>query len=128
MDQPELFPSPTPKRRKMARRPNVNPPQPIVYMLTFKPEEAARFKVYPPDGGGLQQLVTWYFHNIDPTTRQCGLTQTRFERTVRYIREYGPGGPNKIIRESCIPALRRIGIIVEAGSGVPRKRTLRRKR
>jgi hypothetical protein len=121
-DQPQLFPDQPPKRRKMARRPNVNPPEPIRYVVTFKPEEAARFKVYPPGGGGLQQLVTWYFRNIDPVTLSCSLTDRLFERTVRYIRSYGKGSPNQILRDSCIPALRRIGIVVEANSAVPRKR------
>jgi hypothetical protein len=93
----------------MARKPNDKPPEQPQHVITFLPHEFARFKRYN-GGGGLQQFVTWIFNNTDRQTLVCSLNAERFERLVRYIRRYGPGGPQQILRDSCIPALRRIGI------------------
>jgi len=98
----------------MARRPNDNPPHKPGIRLTFTPGEAQRFRLYTT-GGGLQQLVNWYYNNIDRDTQSVLVPPNILERTIRYIENYGPGGPNKIIRDSCGPALHRAGITVKRG-------------
>jgi hypothetical protein len=94
------------KRRKA----NANPSKPPSYTLTFLPHEAKRFKRYRSKGGGYQEMVHWFFDNIHPLTLTATFDAVRLERLIRYVKKYDGGGPNQILRDSCIPALRRIGI------------------
>jgi hypothetical protein len=100
----------------LARKANRNPSVGRTYAVTFLPHEFKRFKRYPvnpkPDSkiGGEQGMVNWIFDNTDRATLVCVVTPDRLERWIGYIKRYGNGGPNKILRETGIPALRRIGI------------------
>ena len=97
----------------MTRRANSNGgPTLPGFTLKFAPHEFRRLKRNPPGGGGWQQFENILIEQTDPGTLTCPLNPTHLERLIRYCKSYGPGGPNKRIREACIPALRRIGIDV----------------
>jgi hypothetical protein len=86
-------------------------------VLAFTRDEFRTLKRNTPGPGG--QLGGYpSFENIlidltHPRTLHCPLSAAHFERLVRYIKNYGPGGPNGRIRAACVPALRRCGIDVE---------------
>lgn len=100
----------------MTRKANETPRDPNATSLRirFEPHEFARLKHNPPGAsgkiGGYQRHENWIVEHTDPNTLECELDPERQERTRRYIRNYGSGGPNGRIRAACIPALRRAGI------------------
>ena len=100
----------------MTRKPNKTPSRPRIHTLTFLPHEFARFKRYPVNPkpgskiGGEQRMVNYIFDGTDRATLICLFDTVMWERMQSYIKKYGPGGPQKILRDSCIPALRREGI------------------
>jgi hypothetical protein len=89
--------------------------------LVFLPEEFLRLKhnVPGPSGkmGGYQQFENWLIAHTDRQTFECRLTSDERDRLERYCREYGPGGPNNRIRAACIPALARLGIMIQQREG-----------
>jgi len=108
----------------MMRKPNRNAPKKIVGItsaevtIQFTQEEfnTLKFNTPGPSGmlGGYQGQENFIIVNTDKNTFRCKLPAIRFERTVRYCsNKYGSGGPNARIRKACIPALRRMGIVIE---------------
>jgi hypothetical protein len=100
------------------RKPNAKPSEAPTHIVTFLPHEFARFKHYPinpkpdiePKLGGYQRMVNFIFDNTDRSSLVCIFPERLFARLQRYIKRYGKGGPQRILRDSCTPALRRIGI------------------
>jgi hypothetical protein len=97
------------------RKPNKNrTPAPAGQAFTFLPHEFAilKFNKPGPSGviGGYQGMENIVITCTNKTTLTCVLAAGHFERLVRYIQKYGDGGPNKRLRNACIPALRRINI------------------
>ncbi len=110
----------------MSRRPNRNPRTEVITVVHFLPHERKRlhYNLPGPSGqlGGYPRHENWIIDNTD-ASGNCPMDATRLERTIRYCREYGKGGPNQRIRDACIPALRRIGIDLAAGWRAPRRPT-----
>jgi hypothetical protein len=96
------------------RSPNHVAPSPPGFVMFFQPHEYRMLKRNQPglSGalGGYQRHENWLIEHTDPATLRCELPPQQFERTVRFIKRYGKGGPNRRIRDACIPALRRAGV------------------
>lgn len=103
-------------RRKQGKRSaNKNRTQaPPGQAFTFLPEEYAilKFNMPGPSGviGGYQKMENIVVEGTNKITLTVVLSAEHFERLVRYIKNYGDGGPNGRLRKACIPALRRAGI------------------
>ena len=102
----------------MPRAPNRNDPTPLAIVLTFKPHEFRALKHNEPGPagvlGGYQKHENLLKRLTDPETLELELPPVLLTRTIKYCSNYGPGGPNKRIREACIPALRRAGIDLQS--------------
>jgi hypothetical protein len=97
----------------MRRRYGIDSDAPKV--LTFTAQEFSVLHFNRPAAsplGGYPRHENWIIRNSDRKTLQCVMDLERFERTIRYCREYGSGGPQGRLRKACIPALARIGIDV----------------
>ena len=108
------------------RRGNRKPPSrgALMTVVTLLPSELRelRFNTPGPSGllGGYQRHENWIIENVDIETMKLTLDPERLIRTMNYTRTrpdrtHGPGGPNARLRRALIPALRRIGIDVNAG-------------
>jgi hypothetical protein len=103
---------------RVTRKANSRPPTRAGTRVTFTADEFARLKRNTPASGilgGYQRHEHWLFDNTDPHTLVCIFDAEHLDRTIRYIRSYGSGGPNKRIRDACIPAFRRAGIEIHLG-------------
>lgn len=94
---------------------NATPVSSTAPVLHFLPHEVRTLKHNNPGPsgalGGWQRLENWLVGHIDPATGDCPLTPPIYSRLTHYLTaSYGPGGPNKRVRDTCFPALRRIGI------------------
>jgi hypothetical protein len=98
------------------RKPNDTPASAPSTMMILQPHERRILKINKTKGG-YQDLENWVKRNTSSTSGCCALDPVHFERLVRCIQNYGPGGPNKRLRDACIPALRRIGIDLAPGWG-----------
>ncbi len=102
----------------MARRPNQNPSTPPITVVHFLPHERQRLRYNHPAAsgkrvGGYGSHENWIINNTDDAGN-CRMGPIELDRTIRYCQPtYGPGGPNKRLRETCIPALRRVGISID---------------
>lgn len=106
----------------MTRKANRNPSKPIQLVVPLQPHEWKRLNPpYPPGGGGYQGMVNYCIANTDPTTLHCALDEVHKARLITYVQNYGPGGPNKRLREVFIPALRRVGIELLGDFASPRR-------
>jgi len=97
----------------MPRKPNQNPPTQPGKTLWLKPHEVMFLKINKPGKsgalGGYQRMENYLLEHVT-TGGGVYLDVKMLERLVRYCMNYGGGGPNSRLRNSCIPALRRIGI------------------
>lgn len=83
--------------------------------LKFTADEIGILKHNIPGPGGLggyQGMENILVAGTDRTSLRCYLTPRLFERLVRYVNSYGPGGPNDRIRRACRPALARLNLTV----------------
>lgn len=99
----------------MTRAPNKTPRNASVTVaLFFQPHEFKSLKHNSPGPsgklGGYPRHENWLIAHTNQKTLCVVLDPTRLERTIRYCRSYGDGGPNRRLRSACIPALRRVGI------------------
>ena len=100
----------------MTRQANGSPPRRFAagVTLVFKPHELRMLKrnVPGPSGalGGYQRMENYLVENV--AEYAVFLDPIRLERLIRYIGNYGSGGPNGRLRDAGIPALRRAGIEV----------------
>lgn len=66
--------------------------------------------------GGYQDLVNWYLDNIEQPNaaglRRCWVDPIHLDRTLRGVQNYGDGGPQDRLRDACIPAFARAGVIM----------------
>lgn len=98
----------------MSRKPNRHgqrwrpcPPDPDrIYHWEWLPHEKRRLEPFPK-GGGLQSLVNRLWQNTNSQTLSCWCDAYDYERVIHYIKTTGPGGPNDLLREICIPVWRR---------------------
>ena len=79
--------------------------------LKFKSGEFAVLK-WNTTNGGYQDMENILINLTDKATLECYLEPKYLERLIRYINNYGTGGPNERIRKACLPALRRLGILL----------------
>jgi DNA polymerase III alpha subunit len=106
-----------PEKEETMRSPNQTTEQtPNGLVLQFTAEEFSQLKINTPgasgDMGGYQKFENLLIERTD-RNRCCALTPVELERLIRYINNYGGGGPNERIRRACKPALARLGIILK---------------
>lgn len=95
----------------MRRRGNENPPTPPGITVDFNMPERRRLRPHYRTKGGYQDLVNWIIDNTDADGR-CHFDPIHFDRTVRGVQRYGRGGPQERLRDACIPAFSRVGIVL----------------
>lgn len=85
-------------------------------LLTFTRDEFDTLKYNLPGPsrqmGGYQKFENWLIDNTNLVTMKCCLDERKLERLIRYVNNYGPGGPNGRIRLACRPPLERLGIVL----------------
>jgi hypothetical protein len=107
----------------MARRPNRKAPEPVdpnhgqpEIELQFLPHEYGGLKFNKANGpgalGGYQQCENMLLELTDPQTLRCPLSPDQNALVQRRCRAVltDDGGPQKRIRDACIPAYRRLKI------------------
>jgi hypothetical protein len=101
----------------LKRSANDNPHRlPAGTLIQFTPHEFGILKHRKPGPsgvlGGYQKLENHIVDVTDRATLVCLLDPVHLERLIRYVGNYGSGGPNRDLRRACIPALARVGITV----------------
>jgi len=101
----------------MTRRANKTPRDPLAagFWLEFLPHEFRRLKYNHPPATGTKVGGAGRTENhlVDHTCRvtlRVWLSDDKNSKLQRLCMKYGPGGPNKRVRDACIPAYRRAGI------------------